>query len=195
MYNKAVKISVDICMQLHKYCDKINIAGSIRRQKSEVKDIEIVCYPKIITVLQDNLFGEKNTQTYISHDFISTVNSLGKIVKGNPSGKMMQIQLPEIMLDLFIPDYFDYYRQYAIRTGSSLYSQKIIASGWLKKGWCGSDKGLRKQSDCNARKKPDGKTEWICINKNSELPPIWESEEHFFNWIGVKYINPTQRNL
>ena len=74
-------------------------------------------------------------------------------------GKYMQIKLREnIILDLFMPDDFDYYRQYAIRTGSADYAAKIIATGWKKKGWCGSDKGLRKISDCVETKTPDGKS-------------------------------------
>lgn len=191
----AKDIAIKLCYQLQPFCEKINIAGSVRRQKPEVKDIEVILLPKTITVCQDTLFGGGDGIKEVCADFIRQINSLGKIIKGKPTGKMMQIQLPEIMLDLFIPDDFDYYRQYAIRTGSRDYSQRVIAGGWLKAGWCGSDQGLRKQSDCIKRKKPDGKTEWICRNKKAELPPAWTSEEHFFQFIGAKYIHPSYRNF
>lgn len=196
---EAQNLAVDTCFKLQPVCrkGKINIAGSIRRRKPEVKDIEIICLPKMDVSAQDNLFGtlSEGIET-ISKDFIETINSLAKIVKGKADGKMMQIKLPEnIMLDLFMPDDFDYYRQLAIRTGSADYSYKVIAAGWKNIGWCGSDKGLRKMSDCVGTKKPDGKTDWKCINKNAELPPIWESEQDFFDWIKVKWIHPSKRNI
>ena len=193
---KAKDIAVKICYQLQPYCDKINIAGSIRRKKSEVKDIEIICVPKLDIVCQDNLFGEQSEGIKIlSEGFIKTVTSLGNIKKGKPEGKMMQIELPEwIMLDLFIPDDFDYYRQYAIRTGSAIYSHQVIAAGWLKIGWCGvSGIGLRRQSDCEGIKQPDGKIKWKLINKEGEKPPVWESEKEFFDWLKVPFINPVSR--
>lgn len=43
------------------YCERIEVAGSIRRRKAEPKDIEIVCVPKIVTVVvgveQPTMFG------------------------------------------------------------------------------------------------------------------------------------------
>ena len=148
-----------------------------------------------------------------SKNFIEMVNSLGKIIKGNASGKYMQIELPihhspltihhsplithhsplTINLDLFMPDDFDYYRQYAIRTGSAEYAAKVIAAGWKKIGWCGSDKGLRKIEDCINMPGPDGKSKWRCIKKDAELPPVWQSEEEFFRWIKVLYEKPIHR--
>ena len=187
----AQKIAVDICYKLQPFCEKINIAGSVRRKKPEVKDIEIVCVPKQET--QYDMFGTPFTSGR-STGFRDSVLALGEIIKGGTNGKYIQIKLPQgINLDLFIPDDFDYYRQYAIRTGSADYAAKIIATGWKKKGWCGSDKGLRKMSDCVETKTPDGKSKWKCVKANAELPPVWESEEDFFNWINVKMLHPSQR--
>jgi len=192
----AQKIAVDICYKLQPFCEKINIAGSVRRGTPEVKDIEIVCVPKMVVGGQDSLFDEGTRFYMVSPDFVRTVTELGAIIKGKPTGKYMQISLPEgINLDLFIPDDFDYYRQYAIRTGSANYAAKVIASSWRKMGWCGSDKGLRKMSDCVESKTPDGKSKWKCVNPNAELPPAWESEEHFFQWLGIKYLQPKERVL
>ncbi len=189
---EAKKIAVAICYKLQPFCEKINIAGSVRRQKPLVKDIEIICVPKA-EVLKD-MFGW-DEGIIRSIEFSNVVKSvLGKIIKGNTDGKYMQIELPEgVNLDLFIPDDFDYYRQYAIRTGSADYSAKVIASGWRKVGWCGSDKGLRKMSDCIESKTPDGKSKWKCVKQNAELPPFWKSEVDFFKWINVKMLHPSQR--
>ena len=41
-------------------CERIEIAGSIRRGKPEIKDIDLVCIPKIQT--EPDLFGGPGTQ-------------------------------------------------------------------------------------------------------------------------------------
>ncbi len=190
---QARRIAVDICYLLQPYCSKINIAGSIRRQKAEVKDIEIVCLP-IVTEMTD-LFGAV-IKTQRSELFFNECKKLGTSVKGNPGGKYMQISLPSgVNLDLFMPEAADYFRQYAIRTGSADYSYKVIAAAWKRKGWCGSDLGLRKMIDCLEIKTPDGKSKWKCVNSAGEIPPVWESEEVFFSWLGVDYLPPKYRNF
>lgn len=192
---KALSIAHQIIEKLSSYCSIINLAGSIRREKAEVKDIEIVCLPKTIRVPYGDIFDQKFIQIP-EEKFKKLILSLGKIVKGKYDGKMMQIELGDrritngIMLDLFMPDDFDYYRQLAIRTGSADYSHKIIAVAWRKKGWCGSNQGLRKISDCIHKD-----TKWVCLNTHAERPPLWKSEEEFFEWIGVKWIHPSLRNI
>lgn len=189
----AQNIAIALCYRIEPYCDKLHIAGSIRRMKPEVKDIEIVALPKIET--QYDMFGTPFTSGR-STGFRDTVLSFGKVIKGGPNGKYMQIELPEgVMLDLFIPAPEDFYRQYAIRIGSADYAFKVIANGWKRKGWCGSDKGLRKISDCVEQKTADGKSKWLCVNKDAEKPPVWATEAEFFKWIGVQMVHPSKRNV
>lgn len=191
---KAADIAVSICEQLQPFTERINIAGSIRRQKPEVKDIEIVCLPGYISQQKGDLFGTKEVMV-IHPKFVEMVGRLGEAIKGTPTGRYMQIELCffGINLDLFMPDRDDYYRQYAIRTGSADYAARTIAAGWKKKGWCGSDKGLRLQKDCLEVKGPDGKSKWTCIDPHAEKPPAWVSEADFFSWLGVPLIMPKLR--
>lgn len=89
-----------------------------------------------------------------------------------------------------MPDADDYFRQFAMRTGSADYSASVIAGGWVKLGWVGvGDAGLRRIEDC--QKSPDGK--WKLINKNGERPPVWKSEEEFFEWLNVEWVKPEKR--
>jgi DNA polymerase/3'-5' exonuclease PolX len=100
-------------------CERIAIAGSIRRQKPEVGDIEIVCIPR----------GKD------MYRFVGTVNSWYK-VKGEPTGKYTQRVLPEgIKLDLFIANKDNWGLILAIRTGSADFSHRILAVGWKRKGF------------------------------------------------------------
>lgn len=192
---QAKTIALEVADRLAPFCDRIHIAGSIRRQKSEVKDIEIVCQPTMDKV--EDLFGG-TLKTYRNTSFIFEVYELGIIGKGKPEdGKYCQIGLNtkvgEIKLDLFMPEPNDYFRQLAIRTGSAEYSHKEIATGWNKIGWCGTKEGLRKKDECTGKTK-DNKTTYTCHRTNPTLPPVWTSEEDFFNWIKVRYVLPQYRN-
>jgi DNA polymerase/3'-5' exonuclease PolX len=184
--NKAKIIAEKIVEELKPYCEIINIAGSIRRCKSEVKDIEIVALPMAEETGSLSLFGE-NKRVPIQK-FYDKAHALGSVVK---SGKRyIQIVLKEdVKLDLFIPEHYDYYRQFALRTGSADYSHMVIAVSWNKKGWVGTEEGLRKNKDCVQRNK-----KWICTNQQAEKPPIWKDEKEFFDWVGVKYIEPEKRD-
>lgn len=194
-YSQANKIAIATCYKLQPFClqDRINKAGSLRRKSQEVKDIEIVCLPK--SDIAYDMFGTP-FQNKRSSQFIDAVNRLGTCIKGKPTGKYMQIQLPEgINLDLFIPSEEDYFRQYAIRTGSADYSHKVLANAWRKMGWCGSDQGLRKVSDCIESVDGEGKSKWKCVSKNPEKPPVWQSEEDFFKWLWVPFVKPEKRYM
>lgn len=187
-YQHAREIAISICEELQPHTDKINIAGSVRRGKQEVKDIEVICLPKR---LSSGLWQEA---TIVAPEFTAAVAELGKVLKGNPSGRYMQIELPELInLDLFMPAQYDYYRQYAIRTGSSDYSAKVIATAWVKLGWVGTKDGLRRRNECFEKKNGDGKSSFECIPSNPTMPPIWESEAEFFEWLGLPLLKPAER--
>lgn len=198
----AKKIAIGIGNKIFPFCDRLNIAGSIRRGKLEVGDIEIVCQPKRVMKGTVTLFGEDDRKEIIHPEFAQIVMGLGKVIKGKPEGRMMQIELKNplynwrsVQLDLFMPMPYDYFRQYAIRTGSAEYSQKVIARGWLKRGWVGTSEGLRREDECYGYKLPDGKTKWSIRKElvNPTLPPAWKDEKEFFDWLGVQYLPPHVR--
>lgn len=186
--SSAYKTALRIQEILAPHCILFHIAGSIRRNKAEVKDIEIVCIPKKQQRSID-MFG--GTEEIICNEFSAgLIQIMDTIIKGKVTGRMMQIQLKGgMMLDLFLPDKDDYYRQLAIRTGSADYSHKVIAAGWYRKGWVGTAEGLRRRNECDG----GGKYSWRCKKKDPTLPPAWQSEEEFFQWIGVEWVSPEYR--
>lgn len=189
---KAKDIAIKILKKLEKVCIQCDIAGSVRREKSEVKDIEIMANPAIIDI--KNLFGEAIGSERLL-DFRKTVESLGIILKGSvKEGRYVQIALPEgINLDLFIPQPSDYIRQYIFRTGSAEYSHKIVATACLKIGWCGTPDGMRLVSECIKKDIGIGKHKWICHSKAPTLPPIFETEYDFFKFINILWEEPKNR--
>lgn len=153
--------------QLTPFCDRIEIAGSIRRERPYVKDIEILCIPKIYFV------HGKNHDHYPG--FIEIVDSWEK-VKGNATnGKYMQRILPEgIKLDLFTARVDNWGLQMAIRTGSAEYS-KYLAKTWVYQGFNSENATI--------------------IRKFDQKPiPIFE-EIDLFNLLGVAYTEPKFREI
>lgn len=175
---------------LREFCDQIDVAGSVRRNSPSVGDIEIVCIPKAAPIQQD-LFGNE-LQFQRDTSFVDAVKRIGTLIKGDPSkGRYSQIALPEgINLDLFMTSRQDYFRQLAIRTGPADYSRGVIASQWRKIGWCGTEDGLRREEQCE---KIDDK-KWRCVFAQPTLPPEWQSEKEFFEWMGLVFIEPSKRN-
>lgn len=116
---QAQKIADRIKAELVPYCRRIEIAGSIRRKRPEVKDIELV-------VIRD----AKGIAS-----FVHQVNRWEK-VKGDPLGKYTQRLLPEgIKLDLFMARPENWGLIYAIRTGSAEFSHLVLANGWVRAGF------------------------------------------------------------
>lgn len=86
---QAKDIAVKICTKLQPFCDKVNIAGSIRRLKPEVKDIEICVIPKKDIVTLDSIFGDK----------METIKTISKVLRemGNDIDKATDIDFNDAL--------------------------------------------------------------------------------------------------
>jgi DNA polymerase/3'-5' exonuclease PolX len=169
LLDNAFETAKIVINKLCGFCDRIEIAGSIRRRKAMVKDIEIVCIPK--SEEEEDLFGQKVLVP--CNGFIKTVDLWPK-VKGEPTGRYTQRILPgDIILDLFIANKDNWGYIYAIRTGSAEYSHKVLANGWVKNGYTGKEGSL-----------------W----KNGKAVIIPE-EEDLFKICGVPYTEPEEREF
>ncbi len=163
-YDYAYQIALRVLEQLKPHCIRCEIAGSIRREKPQVKDIEIVAIPKPY-------------QTGLFEDGIAQVVNQWQKVKGElkyGETKYTQRILPEgIKLDLFFAEEGNWGLIYAIRTGSAEYSHQILASGWVARGY---------------------KSIGGYLYQNGKTYAVRE-EKDLFARIGVKYIEPKDRNL
>lgn len=165
---QATEIAERIKALLGPRCERIEIAGSIRRRKVVVGDIEIVCIPK---TFESGLF--MGGDTIVDPEFCALVDRW-PAVKGFPTGKYTQRVLPEgINLDLFIARPENWGLILAIRTGSAEFSRHMLASGWVRAGYC---------SFCGM------------IRKGEQAIPIREERE-LFDLIGLPWSEPWERNL
>lgn len=138
----AKSIAESIAREMSPFCAKVLIAGSIRREKPEVKDIEIVAVPYFehslfpsgnlfepeITVSKNLLFDWANNQTRVR--WIKPGTS--EIIPWQPKedGKywrgLVAADGEEIKLDLFIAKPENFGVISTIRTGSAAFSQSLV---------------------------------------------------------------------
>lgn len=125
-YQQAFEIATKLKEQLAPHCHRIEIAGSIRRKKPEVKDIELVAIPKPY-------------QTGLFEDGIAAIVNQWQKVKGELEyGKTkytQRILLEGIKLDLFFAEPGNWGLIYAMRTGSADYSHKVLGRAWVSRGY------------------------------------------------------------
>jgi len=163
-YKKANKIALKVLEELSPHCSRIEIAGSIRRMKSDIGDIEIVAIPL-----------PYNSGMFESG--LAKVANRWQKVKGELEfGKTKYTQriLPEgIKLDLFFTEETNWGYTLALRTGSSDYSHKVLASGWVRRGFKSIDGYL-----------------W----KDGERYEVRE-EKDLFDIVGIPYTEPKNRNI
>lgn len=118
-------IAESVKEQLAPHCLRIEIAGSIRREKPNVKDIEVVIVPR---PYDTGLFASG----------IATVVDQWKFILGHlgPKCKYAKRELPDgINLDLFIADKNNFGLIYLIRTGSSEWNVKTMIPALRQHGY------------------------------------------------------------
>ncbi len=162
-------------------CERIEIAGSIRRQCEMVGDIEIVAIAKPIL----NLFGEPTDETELD----AMLRDEGQEPsKNGPKYKQMQVLVKgdEMQLDLFLAEPCNWGYILMLRTGSARFSQRMVQDRRLPGGL--RPPGLRCRDGYVWRAKYwDGEAphpaETICVPDEETLFELW----------GMDFIPPAKR--
>lgn len=138
---QAQSIASSLIALLAPACDLIAVAGSVRRLKPEVKDLEIVIVPVLSTVsgLGFDLFGVTPELPTFQPEFLdralaemqdSRVLEYDQRVKRNGTKYKRFIVQPDspnaIALDLFIAETGNFGNIYALRTGNSEFSKALV---------------------------------------------------------------------
>lgn len=180
----AQRYADELVAMLRPYCHRVEVAGSIRRGKPRVKDIELVCEP-IVDVLARDLWGNVVAERVTLYEFLEAVRRVGGDFgprldrNGRPAigERYQRLVYCGVALDLFIvrpPAQFGLI--YAIRTGPSAFSQRLVTQrrfgGYLPDGWHVRDGALH-DADGNVVETPD--------------------EEDVFRAIGLTWIPPHER--
>jgi DNA polymerase/3'-5' exonuclease PolX len=153
--SQARAIAEDLVEEMRPFCERVAIAGSIRRGKPDVKDVEIVAIPQWqgVTVGVD-LFGDVTTEANLLHGWAEQ-NRIRWIKPGTPEiiswpvrpeGKYWRGYLAgvDMKLDLFLCEPGNWGTIYLIPTGSADFSAQVafrafavnahFEGGWLYTG-------------------------------------------------------------
>lgn len=178
----AIVEAAALVYYLQSECEKIEVAGSIRRRKAEVGDIELVCIPKMYEAPKD-LFGN---ETAPPADKLREAIRLANKAESMPSHleewlehqndgsrymKLWDNRL-DVQIDLFVvrPP-AEWPIIYTIRTGPAEFSQRLVTG--LR------TRGMRCQ---------DGRI----IRKDGTHVPC-PDEQTFFKLAGYKWKEPENR--
>lgn len=208
-FELAVPIAQTWVNRLGQYCDHIEIAGSIRRRKESVGDIEIVALPrmrdavhfqpllgpefrrfleteereKAAKVAKWGMARIKERNEWTRTTALAVAKRTGKAVTftGGWPGKMTQIALPEgIVLDLFTPTREAFALILLIRTGSAEFSQTMLTLAACS-GW------ISQEGRVYRRERREGKG--VPVGDPIELP----NEQAIFDLLGVRWVSPPDR--
>lgn len=176
---QMLPVAEGIAERLHPYCARIEIAGSLRRRKPEIGDIEIVAIPRDVTV---NLLGELLTDEPTAVDgYLQRIAAHITLHKNGAKYKQFSFtgnHGSSYTVDLFLqPDPATWGVNYMIRTGSSQFSRKMVTARRMG-GWCPDELRFK-----------DGR-----IWRDGE-PLDTPEEQDVFDALGIDWIEPEDRRV
>lgn len=126
-HKPAAKLADKIAAELADACERIAVAGSIRRGEPTIGDIEVVAVPKLHAA---NIFGEPDRSSSLLTPRINALVAAGRLLRGRCDGdRYKQLLIPAVQglaLDLFIVEPEAWGVQLAIRTGPADYSKALV---------------------------------------------------------------------
>jgi DNA polymerase/3'-5' exonuclease PolX len=186
---RARVVAEKIVEALKPVCMRIEIAGSLRRNKPLVGDIEILYIPKN-TQIKDplDLFGDKkvivNAADVIIHELIQR-GSLAKRLNVNGSetwgdlNKHAVASRTGIPVDFFATSHDHWFNSLVFRTGS-LQTNIQIATAAKTNGYRWNPYGFGFEKHLAGE---PGQVRWVKMN----------SERDVFDFCGLPYLEPTER--
>ncbi|MDD5511390.1 MAG: hypothetical protein PHI12_11375 [Dehalococcoidales bacterium] len=167
---RAQTIANEIVEKLKPCCERIEIAGSIRRKKSWVRDIDIVVIP--------------SNQGQLAYQ----LQQLGRIVKNGP--KIIRIDMPaprDIPLDVYVATPETWATLLLIRTGSEKHNRMLCMRAMTM--------GMKLHADGSGLFRLGGMVavEGAADGSFDETLITNESEEAIFQALGMKYRRPEMR--
>ena len=175
-----------IVEELAPYTTRIEIAGSLRRQRPTVGDVEVLAIPKV--EIERDMFGEKIGEHDLLHEHVATLVSAGVFAKRpskrghftfGPSNKLLIDNASGIPVDLFTTRAPNWGMAMVVRTGPADFNIRLMSTfrqNWMrghayggvtKVGPYGQEGSGREEIDC-----PDEETVFELLNWPYREP--WE---------------------
>jgi DNA polymerase/3'-5' exonuclease PolX len=178
----ACAVAREICAAMKPVCDRLIVAGSLRRRKQEVGDVEILFIPSFGRVLSEGeLFPTPRGN--LADDMILSLVSFNMLqprlnVNGGtamgPQNKLMVHVATGVPVDLFTATDHNWWSYLVCRTGGKMSNTQLAARA--------QEQGYKwhPYRGCFERRS-DGAITRI------------ESERHAFEFVGLAYQEPCER--
>ena len=176
-YKYALSVAEEFIQEISPFCEKREIAGSLKRKKQMVGDIDIVIIPKFEQTKDDTLFGEPVSINVLDRKLSQMCidNQMQLETSGPKIKRFSQFNGSDIFIDLYIATPETWITILLIRTGSKEHNIKLYT----------------RARDMRMQLKADGSGLF-----DAQLHPIkTESEEDIFKILGFTYVLPEERNL
>lgn len=176
----AAGVAAAICSRLEPACERIIVAGSLRRNRPLVGDVEIVYISKWESrPSPDDMFS--TTETCLVTEIILALenrhvlerrkNSRGSVMFG-PKNKLMRHIPTGLPVDFFATTIENWWNYLVCRTGPAESNIRIAAAA-KSKGWQWNPYGAG-------------------FSKGEQVE-IMNSEADVFSFVGLPFLNPEQR--
>ena len=180
--DEAKSVAAEIMRWLDPVCERLVVAGSLRREKPVVGDVELLYLPKIENRNDpSDMFASKDVN--LADEAIATMESAGVLERRKntigretfgPLNKLMRHRASGIPVDLFCePSLADWFRSLVIRTGPKEMNVRLITTA-AKRG-------------IGVHAYGTGLTDM------RGAPIACDSEERFFEICGARYLEPKDR--
>lgn len=180
-YERALPIATNLLEILRPFCEKVAIAGSIRRMQPKVGDVELLYIPKWEEKISNGELIPKKinkSQEKIEELINSNVLSLRRKSNGTTAfGKKVKLLVDnqsQIPIDLFACEKNQWINNLVSRTGGKMTNITIASHakrmGW---NWLMCDAGF--------------------VNKQTHEAFIPEKEEDVFGFVRIPYMTPEER--
>jgi len=191
----ALSLAQNLLEELAPSCERIQIAGSIRRGKREVKDIEIVALPSIVESKVVDMFGkvistsmESALDTILIARLLTDTSPWEKdeeVKRWGSRYKRLRHRETGVVCDLFLTDELRWAYQITIRTGPWKFSKAIITLA-LRRGWHFTDSLLHLHPKANGQP---------CLSgKGCSFVKKINTEAELFNALSLPWCEPADRS-
>jgi DNA polymerase/3'-5' exonuclease PolX len=198
----AETLAADLRTQIGPGCVRIEVAGSIRRGKAEVGDIDLVCIPSTGSYAVQDMFGETVRTVPVNHlnDALTRLYAAGcwNLDQANPCNgeRMKRLVHVETGLtcDLTITDARRWGYWMAVRTGPGAFSKALVSRALIRRAFF-KDGLFHNHLPIYVEKNGKRETQ-SCPSGDRCLRIIDTPEERdVFAALGLAYIEPGDRTL
>ncbi len=183
---QAAAIALELRDELAPHCERIAIAGSLRRGKAEVGDVELLFIPRRGPARRpgdlfpvDCNFAEMQIEAWLERGTLGKRASEESTFSWGPWNKLALHVASGIPVDLFATTEANWWNSLVCRTGP-LESNKAIAAAAIARGWTWRAYGA-------------GFTRLYPNDEGRIEEYATRSEEDVFRFVGLPCLPPEQR--